>query len=381
MIITRNSSRIAIDPDLTRARIPDLVSLQDGWCLTLQLPLRHDGKHGKDGRSGHRDHSDKNDNSGREAPRADGLLRELDVRARRELALRAASPREIETLMEPVETLLGSAELPHLHGGGVALFSSRGGVACYLLPNAPEPLAEVDRAFRLDGLVPALVEEEPFLLLSLDLHAARLWEGNRLFLREIPLNGLHDHAPSTPVFEKRDAEEYCRRVDRAVRVRLGACNLPLLLAGAYPMHALFRKVTTFPRLLDLPPGGRGATAEVLHDRAWSCLKSMRRAETRSLLAEIRDGSTAWRIAAGIADALPASYEGGVSHLLMREGYGAWGFFDPDAGKVVVDPVRMAGSRSLAGLACLNTLLEGGRVHWVESGDLPPGVDVVALRRR
>jgi hypothetical protein len=361
MIITRNSSRIAIDPDLTKARIAELASLQDGWCLTLQLPLRHHG---------------------REARQAGILLKELDVRARRELALRSASPREIETLMEPVETLLESPELPHLKGEGLALFSSRGGVACYLLPDPPEPMAEVDHVFRVDGLVPALVEEEPFLLLSLDLHAARLWEGNRLFLREIPLNGLHVRPPHTPVFGKHDAEDYCRRVDQAVRERLRGCKLPLLLAGAYPLHTIFRKVSDHPRLVDIPSGGleRGAPADALHDRAWASLKALRRAETRALLEEFGQGLSSWRTASGITDVLPCSYDGSVSHLLLRKGYEVWGFFDPDTGKVTVDPARMAGSRNLVSLACLNTLLDGGRVHVVEPGELPEGIDVAAICR-
>jgi hypothetical protein len=370
MIITRNSPPIAVEPDLTKARIADLAALQDGWCLSLYLPLRRAGP------------------EGRQARQAVLLLKDLDARARRELALRSASPREIETLLEPVENLLACPELPHLQGEGLALFSSRAGVACYLLPDPPEPLAEVDRAFRVDGLVPALIEEEPFLLLSLDLHAARLWEGNRLFLREIPLNGLHAHAPSTPVFEKHDAEEYCRRAERAVRERLRGCNLPLLLAGAYPLHALFRKVSAHPRLVDVPQGGsdRGAPLEALHGRAWASLKALRRAETRALLEEFRNGLSSWRTAAGIADVLPCSYDGSVSHLFLRKGYEEWGFFDPDTGKVTVDPARMAGSRNLASLACLNTLLDGGRVHVVDgaecagSPDSPAATGVAALCR-
>lgn len=350
-----------VNTHLTPKDIAELARIQEGWCLSLYLPLIHQG---------------------REANQTRILLRDLDAQARRELALRGLSPREIETVLAPVERM-AEMDFPRIDAQGLAVFSSRSGSAVFLLSDAPRALAEVDLRFRLEPLIPILMEEDGFFLLTLGLHAVRLWEGDRAGLREIPLNGAHVHAPRTPLLAKGEAEAYCREIDAAIRKRMRANELPLILAGANPLLAVFRKVSGCERLLPDAVIGNpesDAIGKRIHGEAWACLLEARRRELDRALSDYREGTASARTAAGITDVVPCALQGRVSHLFVRKGLAAWGIFHPETGEVIPQSEPTAQAEDMVNVACLKTLLGGGRVHVLEGAAMPRGCDIAALCR-
>lgn len=335
--------------------------LQAGWCLSLYLPLWHDGRVANQGAI---------------------LLRDLGVQARRDLAMRGMPPREVETVLAPVERL-AEMDFPRLDARGLAIFSSQAGSACFLLPEAPRALAEVDFRFRLEPLLPILIEADGFYLLTLGLHAVRLWEGDPSGLREVPLDGADSHAPRTPLIARGGSEAYCREIDAAIRKRMRSPHLPLILAGANPLLAVFRKVCEWDRLLPDAILGSPEPESIgkrIHEEAWACLQEARRRDLELALAEYREEAASARAAAGITAIVPRAQQGRISHLFLRRGHVAWGVFHPETGEVIPQAEPTAQAEDMVNVACLKTLLAGGRVHVMEGGRMPPGTDIAALCR-
>jgi hypothetical protein len=225
--------------------------------------------------------------------------------------------------------------------------------------------------------------EDEFLLLSLGLHEVRLYEGGRTGLREIPLNGGRIPAPRGPLLDRHSAQDFCKDIDDALKARLRGREAPLLLAGIYPLLSLYRKANTYPHLLPDAIAADPDAEDVhrfLHRLAWERLKAARAREREFLLRDLRENPGAGRTAVGLIDAVPIAYVGAVRHLLVREDYSAWGAFEPDSGRVTETPAPMAPSENLVHLACLRTLLGGGRVHRVGAGEMPAGVHIAAVCR-
>jgi hypothetical protein len=211
----------------------------------------------------------------------------------------------------------------------------------------------------------------------------RLWEGDRAGLREVPLNGAHVHAPRTPLLAKSEAEAYCREIDAAVRKRMRDERHPLILAGANPLLALYRKVSACDRLLpDAILGNPEAEAigKRIQGEAWACLREARRRELDRALRDYREGLSSRRTAAGITDVVACALEGRVEHLFVRRGLVAWGVFHPETGAVMPQSEPTAQAEDMVNVACFKTLMGGGRVHVLEEETMPPGAEIAALCR-
>jgi hypothetical protein len=350
-----------VNSRLTREDVRNLAGLQAGWCLSLFLPLGRDG---------------------RDADQGQLLLRDLGRKARRELALRGASSRVIESILAPVERLEEN-DIRLCRAEGLAVFSSQGGSACFLLPEAPAERMEIDLRFRLEPLVPILAEEDGFFLLTLGLHGARLWKGNRLELQPVHLAGAHLHPPRTPLHDKSAAAAFCREVDQAVLHATQGSKWPLILAGSHPILALFRKASGNPMILDDSILGDPESESIghgMHAQAWDILKDARRREIGAALREYRERLAGPGTASGIADVLACAQSGIVRHLFLRKGYAEWGSLEAGTGRITLVPVPTPITEDLANRACLDTLLHGGRVHVLAENEMPPDTGIAALCR-
>ncbi len=350
-----------VNSRLTREDIRKLADLQAGWCMSLFLPL---GRNGGD------------------ADQGQLLLRDMGRKARRELALRGASSRVIESILAPVERLEEN-DLRLCRAEGLAVFASQGGSACFLLPDAPAERMEIDLRFRLEPLVPILAEEDGFFLLTLGLHGARLWKGNRQDLQPVHLAGAHLLPPQTPLYDKTEAAAFCSEVEQAVLHSTQGNRWPLILAGAHPILAQFRKASGNPSILDDSILGDPESESIglgMHAQAWDILKDARRREREAALREFREHPAGPGIAAGITDVAACARSGIVRHLFLRKGYAEWGSLDAGTGRITLMPVPTPISEDLANRACLDTLLHDGRVHVIEEKDMPPDTGIAALCR-
>lgn len=366
-MITTRTGFLQINTHLTNSDIAALVRIQEGWCLSLCMTLHHDGRVGSQGHF---------------------QLRELETRARRELTNLSLPSHEIEAILSPVERILETPDFAHLHGDGLAILSSNIGSACFLLPEAPRTLVEVDRRFRLDSLIPILLEDEAFFLLSLDFSGVNLYEGDRNSLRTLALNGSPIHAPRIPLFDQHSAVDYCQEIDRALQARLGGKERPLILAGIQPLLTLYRERNTYPHLLEeaivrSPEAGtpvHEASDQELQALALSRLRASRARQRGNMLRVYRDNLDTERTAVGIVEVLLCAQLGMVEHLFVRRGYVEWGIFDPASRKVTAIKGPSAQNENLVNMAVLGAVVHGGHIHVVPGEEMPPDAQIAALCR-
>jgi len=161
--------RLAIRSAFTREDLRGIAEDGGGWRLTLYMPLYR---------------------TGREVRQAPILLKDLRSRAAAGLEARGCDPDLSEELLSPANQILADADFSLVQGEGLAILSARGYASSFLLPFAPPALLEIGNRFLLDPLLPLLFEDGRFHLLALSMNSVRLFQADRLRLREIPLDGM-----------------------------------------------------------------------------------------------------------------------------------------------------------------------------------------------
>ena len=391
--------RLAIRSAFTREDLRLMAEEGGGWRLSLYMPLYR---------------------TGREVRQAPILLKDLRARAAAGLEERGCDPALVGELLAPANQIIEDADFSLVQGEGLAILSARGYSSSFLLPFAPPAMIEIGKRFMLDPLLPLLFEDGRFHLLAVSLNSVRLFQADRLRLRETPLDGvavnmrealgldepegfLNNHGSAAGPFReggagqfhghgngrgdlkdrKRDILEFFRQIDRSVRQRLGNGEVPLLLAGVDHLLPLYREASAYPRLLDQGiPGNPESNwdAVELHARAWKVYRETRESEKDNLLRALRERLATSRAATGIRAVVSAAAQGRVSHLFLRKGWRQWGRFETEQQRVLLEDGPGADNEDLANLACVHALLSGAKVYSLDAGELPEKADIAALCR-
>lgn len=384
----------------TREDLRELVGAENGWRLSLFMPLVR---------------------TGRDVRQAPILLKDLRARASEALEERNASPAERDGILSVIDQILHEAETAVIQGEGMAIFASEHHAFAYLLPLRPESSVTVDRRFRLDPILPLLFEDGRFYLLALALKEIKLFEGDRAGLREVSLEGVTTDMRDALQFEdseshlsfhtstgspgagmlrspmyfghgggkgdvkemKRDILQFFHQLDAELKPKMADTGRPLLLAGVEMLLPIFREANSYPRILDasLPAHlDRFSGIAELHAQAWARFQREAKAYRTSILARYRERLATSDTAAGITEVVPLADQGRISHLFIRRGYQAAGTYDPSNGKVVVSGLPMSGDEDLVSHAAIQTIMGAGNVYAVEAGEIPGGADIAALCR-
>lgn len=403
MILARGT--LELKSRFTREDLRELLAAEDGWRLSLFMPLAR---------------------SGRDVRQAPILLKDLRARAAQALAARNAPQEAREEILAAVDQVLHGTETSIIQGEGLAIFSSAHFAASYLVPITPDASVTVDRRFRLDPILPLLFQDNRFYLLTLGVKSVALYEGDRGALREVSLEGVptslqealqldDDHLPfgalSSPgtrnkggfqtngaIYHghggarqdskdpKLDILRFFQVLDPRLRSRMPDTSRPLLLAGVDSLLPVFRAACTHPRILDaaLPAHLEKLSAwNELHAQAWALFERESKAERDAILARFRERLATRETASGITDVVPMADQGRVSHLFIHRGYQARGAYEPDTGKVFLSPPRQEGEEDLVdlvALAAVQTMMGNGKVYILEAAEMPAGSDIAALCR-
>lgn len=297
--------------------------------------------------------------------------------------------------------------------GGTGVFLADGFARVVAMPAATPVRVVAGGCFYLKPVLAAIQADHEFHLLTLSRHRAQLFHGSADRLRPVPVSDMpagmedpylaqehgkrhtlhtvgqphgrrveavfHGHT-SSPSDEKHDLERYVRRVDAAVGAALRQSRTPLVLAGVGEEQAVYRRLNSYPHLLDNGVGGNPdhRSAADLHAAAWPlvCDASPRPADAAIRQYDHLRGTG--RTADEIAEVVPAAADGELGALLVSPGRDVWGTFDPVRRAVEVHPTRQPGDDELTNLAAVHVLRHGGVVHTIGSLDLGDR-DVLALR--
>jgi hypothetical protein len=158
---------------------------------------------------------------------------------------------------------------------------------------------------------------------------------------------------------------FFKEIDHKLHKILVSQILSLLLAGVDSEIGLYRKVNSYPHLLEPAVHGSpdGLSDGVLLARACETLKHTFSGPLKKVLTDFNDFRDTNRVSFSIPDILKQAQEGRVGDLLLRE------YVEPGPA-----------DDELMNLAALQTLLHRGQVFALKPSEMPGATDVAALLR-
>lgn len=330
----------------------------------------------------------------------------LELVARLKNALRSVErqlARHIDTevapgIVAPIEQLATQAETAQMWADALIVFRSPGVFQHYWMRERLREVAVVGERFQIRPLLGVLAREQRFHLLALSRHEVRLFrcaphraeevrlEGQALRnMRDWPHNREADHLlenrmPAGPSAgsmqgvafgtgaegekEEERLRHFLKEVEKGVTAILRQDGEPLIVAGVEYEVAVYRRLNTYPLLLEQSLHGSpdGLTAQVLHERAWEIVNQCPSQPLKKALAEYEKHGGTSRVSGEPGVVAEAALEGRVASLFIAESAGS---DQPD------DPLN---------IAAIETVLHGGSAFELKPAEMSLKGPVAALLR-
>jgi hypothetical protein len=341
------------------------------------------------------------------------LLRE----AEKEFLGGGMGPREVRALLQPAQALLEESNFWNHQYDGLVVFMTSEDFHSYRLPFAVEELLVIARSYYLKPVLPLLTNNGCYFILVISQNEVRLFEGTRYGVGQIdlpdgtpgsleaaltlddPQKQLQMHTGTSqseaghgmfhgqgPGREEHKVwiEQYLNLVDTGLKKIYGEQRAPLVLAGVDFLLPLYRKVSDYPNIM--PEGISGnperLRPEELQEQAWPIVEAYFRQETEKAMEQYRRSAGTGKAADDIEEIVAAAFKGRVDKLILSIETPVWGTFNPDTGKVMIDPAGQAKPDNLAlvDFAAMKTLQNGGTVYALSREEMPSDSPIAAVFR-
>jgi hypothetical protein len=337
---------------LTRDSLASLRAHAPGPCLSLYQPT-------------HRHHP----LSAQDSIRFGNLVKELE----RSLQGRCSAS-DARTLLDPFASLERDSAFWHHSLDGLAVFGAPGRFEVFRLQRDVPEVAIVADGFHTKPLRRLLQTMDRYQVLGLTRRTARLFEGNRETLDEVPLhadvpatiedalgseltephltvasyggvgtgtaNMRHGHGSKKDETDV-DTERFFRVVDRAVfEHHSRPSGLPLVLAALAEHHSRFAHVSRNPNLVSerIAVNPDGVSMDDLRARVWSVLEPQMHARIRGLVDRFLAAKATEQGVDGLSEVGRAIAEGRAAVLLVEAERRIGGRVDDASG--VVTPAAL-----------------------------------------
>jgi hypothetical protein len=176
--------------------------------------------------------------------------------------------------------------------------------------------------------------------------------------------------------------QYARQVDRALRPVLAGLGLPLILACAEPLDAIYRSVNSYPGLAQTGIAGNPETASAadLAAAARAILDDLYAAELEEVRDRFDERAAQGRGATDLTDVARAATFGAVDTLMADIDAVTPGYVDERSGAVTRDNGDDADNYGIVDEVARRVLLSGGRVLALRQADIPGETEVAAILR-
>ena len=318
-------------------------------------------------------------------------------------------------LAAPIHALAAHIEERKEWSKAIMLFRSPDIFRYFAMRDLEQEFVTVGDRFQIRPLLSLLSRHQEFYLLALSLKHVRLFHcthhsGEELEWRGLAPQSLHvwmntrqpDHlldnraagGPSVGsmkgvVFgtntDRERQDEYVmhffNQVDKALEKILVDKSIPLILAGVESEVALYRRVNTYPQLMDRAIHGSpdGSPARELRERALKTVREVFSAPLRKALDWFEQYRGTSRVASKLDEILKAASEGRISDLILREDAAYLGIWDACA-QTILAPRDHSGQEDLLNRAALETVIRKGQAFAVKTSEMPNRMDAFAVLR-
>src|SRR5262245_8188963 len=336
-------------------------------------------------------------------PQAEGdriAFKNLASEAVAELDAAGAGSAEREAIEEALADLHDDQEFWALQAHSLAVFADPDGLRSFRLPNRLTSALQVADRYYVKPLLRTVTFPQTAFVLALAEGSVRLLEVTPdLPTFEVKVPDLPESAAAaagkTSITDRSPARRlqgtegrktlvrsYARAVDHALRPVLVGQDVPLILAAAEPVDAIFRSVNSYPHLADRSlPGNPEATSDAqLGEAAREVLDGLYAGRLRELADRFEERSAAGRTAVEINDLGRAATFGAIETLFVDIDAKLPGTIEEESGVVSLDEVERAGDYGVLDELCRRVILTDGAVLAVRAAEVPGGGPAAAILR-
>jgi hypothetical protein len=327
-------------------------------------------------------------------------LATLASEAERQLAEAGEPKADITAIGEELADLVDDDAFWRFQGRSLAIFATPDRLTTFRLPNRLLSMVEVSDRFHVKPLLRAVTFPQVALVLALAQGSVRLVEVapdvepgtvavpgmpsdvasavGKASIRDRGMSGRLQGSEG----QKVRMRQYARRVDEALRPLLGGPGVPLILAAAEPLDAIYRSVCTYPHLA--VPGIAGnpeATSDAeLVDKARSVLDELNAAALRDVQELYLRRESESRASADLAVVARAATFGAIDTVLVDIDETVPGSIDERTGAVVLDDTDDAVNYGVVDEVARRVWRTGGTVLAVRREDVPGNGPAAAILR-
>jgi hypothetical protein len=327
-------------------------------------------------------------------------LKNLTTEAERQLGELDAARSDVAEIAASFAEMAGDEAFWRHQARSLAVFATPDTLVTFRLPNHLVSLAVVSDRFHLKPLLRSVTFPQLAFVLALAENSVRLLEVAAdlepwvVDVPDLPASAaaavgkpsIKGRAPRRKIQgsegQKVRLAQYSRQIDRALRPLLSGLDVPLILAAAEPIDAIFRSVNTYPHLASVSiPGNPETTSDAdLVSSARSVLTELHAEELRTLqdLLELRRSEG--RAAQDIADIARAATQGAVATVFVDIDEVIPGSIDETTGAVTFSTADDVASYGVVDEIARRVWLTGGRVLAVRRDDIPGKNSVAAILR-
>lgn len=375
-----------------------LADQSEGICVSIYMPTYRAGAETR-----------------QNAVRFKDLVRQAEA----QLQEQGLSQSEASTWLQPIQELDKDEFWQH-QNHGLAIFYIEGTLKYFCVPLAFEELAIVGSHFHLKPLMPLLVGDGEFYLLTLSQKNLRFFKGSRYSMEEIEVEGLpktmdealqydetakdeqfristskggtnnafqnagsfHGQGSSDRDSVKQDILQYFHVVNKGLHNILQDQWAPLVLAGVEYLLPIYREANTYQYLIDggIPENVKILEADELHRQAWPLVEPYFTEAKETAIEHFHEMQVTGKTSTSLQEVVPAACYGRVDQLFVAVGIQQWGNFDPDSNRVEIHEDTQPGDEDLLNMAAIQTFLNGGTVYAVEPDKVPESASVAAVFR-
>lgn len=327
-------------------------------------------------------------------------LKNLAKDAMQQLEEKSGDKRRLAELSEHLDDLVDDDEFWRFQARSLAIVATPDNIRTFRLPNALLSSVAVSDRFDLMPLLRAVTFPQVAIVLALAEGSVRVIELSAdLPAKVIKVEGLpkdaasavgrasvNDRSPSGRIQgsegQKVLLRQFARVVDGALRPLLAGSDIPLVLAAAQPLAAIYRSVNSYAHLAEKGIDGSPETSSdaELAERARLVLDDLHREEIGAWGRLFQTRANQGRATTDIAAISRAATFGAVDSLLVNIDETTNGTVDDETGVITFADHAGADSYSIVAEIASRAMRSHGRVLAVRKDDIPEGKSLAAILR-
>ncbi len=368
---------------LAREELRSLMDVQKGPCASVYISFPPSGEPSRQARI-----------------KLKNAIRELEI-----LLEKSGMEKKDEiSFIEPLQGLLMDIPFWKSLNMALAIFLSMDDIRFFWLPAGVKDLVIFSERFHIKPLIQFFSGEEQYYLLALSQKKVRVFTGSRYSLDPTGINDLPGGLKGALKYEERertlqrthgspggkgglspihgagyelnkdDILKYFKIVDKALLNILEGKKGPLLIAAVDQEISLYKKITSYPRIVEEGISGNpdNLSAHELHRRSMEIMGPYFREKEEKAISEYHEMVGSGRTSEDLKKLIPMAAEGRIQSFFVARDYRQWGNYDSSVDQIEIHNEKMKGDGDLLDLAAYYTILNGGTVYVIDPERVPGG---------